>query len=226
MLRFKFNMALVPAVVLAVAAGRQGAALAAQVTVTRHVPAFKAIELSGAMDLVVAPHGSGDVRLTGDKDALAQVSTQVKEGTLYVSEQAHHRNFSLWHLFDLFHHHQRIRCEVTATRLTSITSSGACNLDVRHLTGEAFSLEASGASNATLGGRIKHLSVEVSGVSNVDARHLAAEQAVLDLSGASHVRVDATRLLKVEASGASDVSYLGKPKVVKDLSGACRVQAE
>lgn len=217
--------ALVHALLVAMAIGMPEPAFAAESTQSRQAAAFDAVNLSGAIDLMLAPPGPWALRLTGEQESLAKVVTEVKDGTLYI-RQEDQRNRTFDFFAWLKRKQYKIKCEVTAPALKAVSTAGACSVEASGLMGESFKLEASGAANAKLAGKIKHLSLELSGAGTVDAEQLKAEEANLDLSGASDVVVNAANTLKVDASGACKVTYVGKPRVQKDLSGACSVRAK
>jgi len=91
---------------------------------------------------------------------------------------------------------------------------------------ERLSINLSGASELTLNGRSGLLIGEISGASQLYAFDFPVEEADINLSGASRARVRVAKFLKVDASGASNVRYLGDPTVEQRLSGSSRVARE
>jgi hypothetical protein len=87
-------------------------------------------------------------------------------------------------------------------------------------------IKVSGASEGHLHGEGQDLLLEVSGASHVDLGEFTVEDATLDLSGASEVTVNVNGILNVNASGASDVTYVGNP-ILGDMetSGASSIQS-
>ena len=70
----------------------------------------------------------------------------------------------------------------------------------------------------------KELIADASGASTIDAENLKVENADVEASGASKATISATNDLKVDASGASKISYIGEPKNIKqNSSGASSV---
>jgi hypothetical protein len=84
---------------------------------------------------------------------------------------------------------------------------------------DRLNLDLSGASELNLEGEGGLLTGTLSGASQLFAFSLPVNEADLNLSGASRARVWATSLLKVDASGASNVRYRGNPTVDQRLSG-------
>jgi hypothetical protein len=87
-------------------------------------------------------------------------------------------------------------------------------------------LEASGGSSITLTGSGQDLKIDASGASRVDLAEFAAEDVDVQASGASTVTVSTSGRLEVDASGASQVTYLGEPSLgAIETSGSSSVQA-
>ena len=87
-------------------------------------------------------------------------------------------------------------------------------------------IKVSGASDVQLEGEGWDLLLEVSGASRVNLEEFTVQDARLDLSGASDVTVSVDGVLNVSASGASDVTYFGNPKLGDiETSGASSIQS-
>ena len=111
-----------------------------------------------------------------------------------------------------------------STKALDVDSSGAS-----HLRGDIeagnVSFDVSGASHVTLSGSAEDVAIDASGASHVDLAGFPVNDANVKASGASHVTVKPSGRLDVEASGASDVYYLGSPALGKvDTSGASSVE--
>jgi hypothetical protein len=73
---------------------------------------------------------------------------------------------------------------------------------------------AAGASRIELQGRAQNLQVKAGGASSVSLERFMSKDTEVEASGASHVTVNASGHLKVRASGASSVCYIGTPASV------------
>ncbi len=91
---------------------------------------------------------------------------------------------------------------------------------------ERLSMNLSGASELILNGKSGLVIGELSGASQLYAFDFPVDEADLNLSGASRARVRVAKFLKVDASGASNVRYLGDPTVEQRLSGSSSVARE
>jgi hypothetical protein len=112
----------------------------------------------------------------------------------------------------------------TSTKAFDVNLSGASDLSGDIEAGDA-TFDASGASRVTLNGSARNATVEGSGASQIDLSDFAVADAKVKLSGASTATVNPSGTLDVDASGASDVYYLGSPTLGNiDTSGASSIQ--
>jgi hypothetical protein len=111
-----------------------------------------------------------------------------------------------------------------STKTFDVNLSGASRLRGEIDAGDA-TFDASGASRVTLNGSAGNVTVEGSGASQIDLSDFAVADAIVKLSGASAATVNPSGTLDVDASGASDVYYLGNPRMGNvDTSGASSVE--
>jgi hypothetical protein len=111
-----------------------------------------------------------------------------------------------------------------STNNLTVDLSGASSLRGDIESGDA-SFDLSGSSDANLTGSGGNLTLDASGSSDVDLSEFHVADANLNVSGASTVIVNPSGTLNVEASGASDVYYLGSPSLGSiDASGASIVE--
>ncbi len=138
-----------------------------------------------------------------------------------------------------------LEAEITMPQLTGLDLSGASNATIsgfkstKNLTVDLSgasslrgdieagdtSFDLSGSSNANLTGSGGNLTLDASGSSDVDLSDFPVADAEIEASGASTVTVKPSGRLDVNASGASDVYYLGNPSMgAIDTSGASSVE--
>ena len=113
---------------------------------------------------------------------------------------------------------------VEVKSLDGLHLSGATTAKVTGLDGKTLKVTLSGASKATLQGKVASLSLDASGASKIEAAELACKSARVHLSGASNATVSADDSLDAHADGASTVTYIGEPKVTQKTSGASSVK--
>jgi len=113
-----------------------------------------------------------------------------------------------------------------STKNLTVDLSGASSLRGDIEAGDT-SFDLSGSSNANLTGSGGNLTLDASGSSDVDLSDFPVVDAEIDASGASTVTVNASGRLDVEASGASNVTYLGDPSMgTIETSGASSVESK
>lgn len=175
----------------------------------RDVSDFSAVDVSGVFQVEIVAGKDFSVDVQADDNLIQYVTTEVRGETLRIGldKKVSTRN-------DLI-------VRVTAPSIEKLQASGASKVSAIGISGDSFTLDASGASRVTVVGATSSLSVDVSGASNIDADELTAVNANVDASGASHVYVNVSGELHAEASGASRVVYSGDPKSVDNRqSGA------
>jgi hypothetical protein len=91
---------------------------------------------------------------------------------------------------------------------------------------ERLTVNVSGASQFDLAGSGTYLTGDLSGASQLYAFDYPVNEAELGLSGASRTRIKVNNLLKVDASGASNVWFKGGPVIEQRLSGGCTLTRE
>lgn len=69
-------------------------------------------------------------------------------------------------------------------------------------------IDCSGASKAVVEGTAVEANYHASGASSINAENLEASEVDVEVSGASSAKVNATKVLEVESSGASSCSYV------------------
>ncbi len=112
-----------------------------------------------------------------------------------------------------------------SNKSSSLSLSGASIISGEIHTENLF-LDASGASLVQLTGSAKQMKIELSGASKAHLLDFKAAKAQINLSGASDAQVFVTDELSLDASGACNLEYAGKPKMKSiSTSGASTVKA-
>jgi hypothetical protein len=175
----------------------------------RDIPAFSAVDISGAYDVEIVVQKQQSLEIEGDDNLLPLIKTEVKNGVLkvYNEKQISTRN--------------NLRLRISVPDLDGITTSGASEFVVSDMKGDEFNIEASGAGHIKISGEIKTLIAGMSGAVGLDAKDLHAQKVTVTSNGASNADVYASEELSANVSGAGNVEYYGDPKVVnEDTSGA------
>lgn len=214
----------------AILAGAQLVSLPAyaETSEVRELAAFDAIEVSGAVELVLRQGSEHRVAVSSDGADLANLVTEVVRGTLRIHQKPQERRLFGFGGFDDY------VVEVTLPELVALDASGGTDVRVDGpISGERLAVDASGAadvtltvdvvdlevntsggSDLTLTGSATRLEVHSSGGSDLAAGRLAAASANVRSSGGSDVTLQVTESLVARASGGSDVVYRGDPAQV------------
>jgi len=105
----------------------------------------------------------------------------------------------------------------------SVKASGNSNIAV-NIAAANLNIDASGASKITVKGSANQQKIYSSGASYYNGKNCKSKDATVSASGASKIIIDCSDSLHAEASGASNIRYISKPKnVEEDTSGASDV---
>jgi hypothetical protein len=111
--------------------------------------------------------------------------------------------------------------------ITELEVSGASDVKISKVNSKALKIDLSGASKVIISGETQNLNLDTNGASKIDAENLTTENAIINSSGASNIKVFVSNELKVDASGASEITYSGNPQtVVKEKSGATQIKSK
>jgi hypothetical protein len=195
---------------------------------------FDELEMGDAFYVNVTWGSSFSVAATGERNDLDDLEMFVQDGTL-VARYRSWRNSR-----------RKMTIDVTMPDLESVDFSGAVNASIIRFenlpsveidlsgasrcdfngTSREVKFDLSGASRLNLSGNSKFFDGELGGASQLNARDFQAEESNLRLSGASVGRVWVTKLLEVDASGASTLGYRGNPALKQKVSGGSVVRPE
>ena len=193
--------------------GEQGSGVEA--SEQRDVAPFTRIAMSAEADVVVAVGGAHAVTVRGDDNLLAELSTEVDDGTLTIEEDA-----------DL-DPEAGLTVDITMPALDQLELDGAGDATIEGVAGESLRIEVSGAGDVEASGEVDRVEVVISGAGDVQTDDLLAREAEVEISGAGSVHVRASESLHATVSGAGDVVYSGDPaNVVSEVSGAGEITPE
>lgn len=181
-------------------------------TEARSVGAFREVSAGGAVHLTINVGAPTAVTVTADANVVPLIRTRVQGDRLIIDST------------DAYTAKAPVEIAITTPRLTALALAGAATAAAGGVTGDAFALDLSGGSRATLVGAVTTIAIDASGAAALDGRALTAQEATVSASGASRVDVAVARALTAVASGASDVIYRGAPAVTKATSGVSRVR--
>lgn len=199
---------------------------------------FNSVDISAPVKVIITRSDTYSVVVDGPDDMRDKLEVKVSGNELKISADRE------W--LDFFE--SRINDDITVVinmpELENLEASGAVKVELNDIKGRTLSVDISGASKlkgrvdvtvleiglsgsstATLKGTSQKVKADCSGASHLKAGELSAESYVVSLSGACHAEVSATTSITGDASGASEVTYTGNPRVSVKTSGASEVKA-
>jgi hypothetical protein len=205
------------------------------VTQDRQVSSFHALKVSGGIDVELSQGNVLKLLVEADENLIALIRTEVKDGVLNIYHEGNIQNA------------KSIKIHLTFQQLDAITASGGCDIESQHQLGfaklkmdlsggcdiklncTAGSLvsKQSGGCDAEISGEAENGTFNVSGGCDLKAAELYLKKCTIDASGGSDVSVNVTGELNAKATGASDITYYGKPlKVLKSANGSSDINGK
>jgi len=204
------------------------------ITQDRKVSSFHAIKVSGGIDMELSQGNELRLQVEADENLMAIIHTEVSDGVLNIY---HDENI---------HDAKTMKIHLTFQQLDAITASGGCDIESKHKLGfaklkidlsggcdikldcRAGSLvcKQSGGCDSEFSGEAEYGTFDVSGGCDVKATEFHLKNCTIDASGGSDVSVNVTGELNAQATGASDITYSGKPvKVIKSANGSSDINS-
>jgi len=177
-------------------------------TEKRDLPAFKAIETTGAYQVEVICQKPASFEIETDDNILPLIKTDVRDGVLYItSEKSYNPS-------------RAVTLRISLPELTAVSSRGAGEVTIQDAKSDDLKIESMGAASIKAAGKVKSATISSSGAGDIDANRLQTEKARVTVAGAASVSVYASEQLDVSVSGVGSVTYGGNPKTVnKSVSG-------
>jgi len=187
---------------------------------------FHAVDVSGAIELVLSQDSVQKVTVSAQQDYLPKIITKVENGVLRIYTESIFTN-------------RKVKVTISADSITSIVAKGACevssdselkssclkldfmgasqaDLDLK-IAGTVV-VELMGASHVNLSGTANSIKSNGTGACQLDAEDLLTKIADVKVMGASHAKVYATEKLDANATGASGIDCSGSPKNVNKFT--------
>lgn len=204
-------------------------------TQDRQVLPFHAIKVSGGIDVVLSQGKELKLQVEADENLISQIRTEVKDGVLKIYSEGSIRNA------------HTMKVHLTFQELDAITASGGCDIvskqklnfatlkmDISGGCDIEFNCKAdnlvctqSGGCDVALSGEAQMGTFKVTGGCDLKAAEFRLKNCKIDASGGSDVTVNVTGELTITATGASDVTYYGKPvKVIKSANGSSDINSK
>ncbi len=203
---------------------------------TREVTGYGRVQVTGVARAVITQDGREGVTITADDNLMPLISTQVRDGTLFIGLTQDAR-------YGFIEPTQTLEFAVSCDDLLGVTAFGSVEMSVGPLQAETFDLEVSGSSDCTvedvtttrvqawvsgssilrIAGEAQEQRLELSGSARHEASRLRTDVTRIIASGSANTTVWAANELTVQGSGSAVVQYYGDPQVRETLSGSATV---
>ena len=202
------------------------------ITDERTVSDFTSIDMRSWGKLSLIQGNRNTVTIEGSDNVVAVIQTKVSGSTLVIQTE---ENINFTKLND---NHQ-LTYTIVVKDLTSLTISGAADLNMdglstsklditvpgagqvtlNDLMADSLNITLSGAGNIDVSGAVTNAQISISGAGNVNASDLMIQTADVNISGFGSMGVWVTEKLTGNISGGGNVSYYGDPQVDTQTSG-------
>ena len=180
-----------------------------EATEHRSVAEFTRVQIDGSTDLVARAGAQPSLSLRGDDNLLQFVTTEVRDGVLYIGMQSGSYSF-----------YRDLVVELSTPSLEALEIHGSADAELTGLSGPAFAVWVQGSGDVRAAGDVEQLRVSVSGSGDLDLGGLRSRQAQVEISGSGDVTVDVAEALSVDITGSGDVRYRGSPSTQARISGS------
>jgi hypothetical protein len=214
--------------------GGTGSTAAARTSRNFQVGAFERISLTGAANVVVAVGGQPSVTAEGDAALIEGLDIDVVNGELRIGMKPGTWSGS----------HGGLNVRVTVPGLQAAALSGAGDMHIDHVQGQAFAATVGGAGDLDIGelrvgrasfnlsgqgrlqaaGGAQQVDAALGGAGTLSLAGFEARDASVSLSGTGHVAMRATGTAQVQLSGVGDVEITGSARCTVARSGLGRVR--
>lgn len=208
----------------------------------RTVEAFDAVEVSGAIELIITQSDEQAVAISAERpEDIARISTEVRNGVLYI----HYKDGKNWWQDQWNTMGRRFRAYVSAPAFRSIASSGSGSVRVEgtlksedltvslsgsgniegRIEAESLELTQSGSGNVKLQGKIVNADVRCSGSGNFRSEGLVMDMCDIAMSGSGNADITVNKELSARVSGSGNVRYRGTG-LIRDMriSGSGKIR--
>ena len=195
-------------------AGCQAADTGPVATEDRPVGTFQAINFDGAaqLDILVGPVPS--LSITGSQSSRSAFTARVDGDRLLLDSHN-----TLWQPTV-----GKVIVRVTVPQLRALKVSGAGEITVNGISGDALDILFEGAATLEASGKVGTLAVQMNGAGKMDLSRLEAQSATVTTNGAGTIDVNSTAALDATVNGVGSINYYGKPaKVSTAINGVVSI---
>jgi len=181
----------------------------------RTLAPFRAIAVSGPIEMQVSSGKEQSVRISGNSEFLGRLRTVVKDGELRIDYPGKSNKST-----------DGGKIVVTMPNLVKCIVEGAGDVAIDNIDEDRVDLQFQGAGHLSAKGKTKWLRLKAQGVGHVDTKGLKAERADVNFEGIGEVSIHASQTLNAVVRGLGNLVYYGHPKTLnKSASGLGGISA-
>lgn len=177
----------------------------------RTVEAFHAVSFSSSGTVNIAVGKAQALSIEASPELLARVTTEVRDGTLYVGRKSDYGNWR---------DDGPLVVNIAVPRLDGAKISGSGTLKIDGLNGGNADIGISGSGSLSAKGSLDKLDLDISGSGRADIPDLLVKDALVKISGSGNVKINAKDSLEAKVSGSGDIRYMGSPRITSRISGS------
>jgi hypothetical protein len=206
----------------------------------RQVGSFKGVASGGPLTVKITMGDKESVRLEGDQEAIANLTTQVTSGILTIKPK------TKWNDWSRKYNRTKVTVYITAKKITSLTMSGSGNIEVENsinspelsatLSGsggitaianvKAFTGTISGSGAIKLSGKADDASITLSGSGGFKGKDFTVNDLSAQISGSASIYITANKTIAAVISGSGNIHYSGNPIVKKTIIGSGNIKKD
>lgn len=197
---------------------------------TRPVAAFDQVSAGGEFDIFLSQGPAQDIRLEGQANILAELSTRVRDNKLEIKfdrQRVRIRQPVRIYLTTPDLREVSLSGANTVKGLTpwqveelKLSASGSGDIDLRVTGVGNLESKTSGSGRITLSGDADRYEMDISGSGKIRAFGLATRTADVEVSGSGNCELTVAQQLQARISGSGKVRYKGSPAVSTSISGS------
>lgn len=228
-------LALAVALALALVASSAGCAVrdaGTTTTQTREVGDATGVDLATAGRLAVRTGEPASLTLTGGKDLLAHVTSEVVDGVLVIAVDGS----GMWRDADLVA--ELVLPQVKLVRLSgsgavtltgvsrgplALTMDGSGSVEASKVTLDELTVALGGSGTIRASGTCDTQDVSLDGSGTYDAVDLTCTDATVSIGGSGRAEVTVTGTLDASIDGSGEITYDGGAVVTQEVSGSGRI---
>lgn len=207
------------------------------ITESRTIGNIDRVDLSGSGKLIIIQSGEESLTVETDDNMMQYVSTEVRDGTLYLGFDGRvSRDQTL--------SPTRLRFTLTVKDLTGMGVSGSGEISTASLDTDRLEVNIGGSGdvqvdslmagevevqiggngNVELAGEATRQDISINGSGQYDAENLRSEMVKINIGGSGNATVWAIESLDASVGGSGSVKYYGNPQTSFSGSGVGKIK--